>query len=272
MPSKLWKMVLWTMLLMAAGFWFGSICRRMGLAHQLFIIPFRELSRLLLGLLLCMMLLSVLSGMAAVLFRPPWAAGVALSISGFAMWLGWGLTLRNAGLTTLYVLASILYTVLTQRELQQQIRFSVRPVAQNWRSVTVVLLVLAVGSYYLGFYEHVRDKGLDIPDKQMDDVTGEIAAEVVDGTPLSSLRTLREELLQQVQNVLKEQLRRLITRVERFAPPLAAGMLFLLLFAVTWLVWWIPLLVVYVLVPLLISLRVADLATETIEVQRLVFT
>jgi hypothetical protein len=271
MPSKLWKMVLWTILLLAAGFWFGSICRRMGLAHQLLVLPFRELSRLLLWLLLCMMLLSILSGMAAVLFRPPWAACAALSVSGFAMWLGWGLTLRNAGLTTLYVLASFLYTVLTQRDLQQRVHFSVRPVAQNWRLVTVVMLVLAVGSFYLGFYEHVREKGLQIPDSQMDDVTGDIAAEVVDGTPLSTLQTLREELLQQVQNVLKEQLRRLISRVERFVPPLAAGMLFLLLFAVTGLLWWIPLLIVYVLVPLLISLRVAHLATETIRVQRLVF-
>jgi hypothetical protein len=271
MPGKLWKMVLWATLLMAAGFWFGSICRHIGLAHQLHVLRFREFSRLLLWLLLCMMLLNVLSAMAAVLFRPRWAAGVAMGMSGLALWLGWGLTLRNAGLTALYVLASILYTALTQRELQQRVHFSVRPVAYNWRLVTVVLLVLAVGSFYLGFAEHVRDKGLSIPDQHVENLTGEIAAEVVDGTLLSSLQALREELLQQVQSVLKRQVRRLVSKVEPFVPPLAAAVLFLALFAVTWLVWWIPLLIVYVLVPLLISLRVAEMSTETVEVQRLVF-
>jgi hypothetical protein len=272
MPAKPWKMALWATLLLAASFWFGSICRHMGIAHQLLVIPFREFARLLLWLLLCTIVLNVLSGMAVVLFRPQWTAYAAFCISGLALWAGWGFTVRNAGLSLLYVVVGIVYTVLTNYELQQRIRFSVRAVAQNWRLLTVGLILLAVSSFYSGFARHVRDRGSSIVAEQVDGLTSDMAAEVVDGTLLSSLQIVRQELVQQIQSVLKLRVSRLLGRVEPFFPPLAAGILFLALFALTWLIGWVPLLIVYVLVPVLVSLGIAEMATETVDVQRLVFS
>ncbi len=268
MPSKLLKMALLTILLLAAGFGFGIICRRMGFAHQLFVAPFRELLRLMLWLLLSLILVAVVAGMVAVLFRPQWLAFVAFGLSGVALLFGWGLTLRNIALSSLYVLAGVVYTVLTKRDLRQRISFSVRPVAGNWRFVTVVLLLLAVASFYFDFSEDVRDKGVSIPEKQVDDLTTDIAVDVVDGMPLSSLQALRQEGVKQVQRVLKEQLRSLVSKVEPYIPPMVAVLLFLLLFAVTWLLWWVPMLALSVLFAMLIWLRVAEMATETVEVQR----
>ena len=129
MPGKLLKMALLTILPMAAGFRFGIICRRMGFAHQLFVAPFHELLRLMLWLLLSLILVAVVVGMVAVLFRPQWPAFVAFGLSGVALLFGWGLTLRNIALSSLYVLAGVVYTVLTRRDLRQRISFSARPVA-----------------------------------------------------------------------------------------------------------------------------------------------
>jgi len=144
MPSKLLKMALLTILLMAAGFGFGIICRRMGFAHQLFVAPFRELLRLMLWLLLSLILVAVVAGMVAVLFRPQWLAFVAFGLSGVALLFGWGLTLRNVALSSLYVLAGVVYTVLTKRDLRQRLSFSVRPVAEPTLSINLRELVAVV--------------------------------------------------------------------------------------------------------------------------------
>jgi hypothetical protein len=270
MSSKQLRMVLLAILLIAAAFLFGIVCRRMGVAHQLLIPPSRELLRLLLWLLLVLVLMAISAGMVAVLFRPRWPAFVVFGLSGLAMLLGWGPSLRSFGLSLLYVLAGIAYTILTTRDLGQRINFSVRPVGQNWRLMTIVLLLLAVGSFYLGFAEHVRDKGLSVPDQQVDELTAEIAEDVVDETPLSRLEAIRKEGVKQVQRVLKRQVERLLSKVERYIPPVTAVILFSLLFAVTSLLWWVPMLILYGVFPLLTWLRIAEMTTETIEVKRLV--
>jgi uncharacterized membrane protein YjjP (DUF1212 family) len=270
MSSKQLRMVLLAVLLIAAAFLFGIVCRRMGVAHRLLVAPFRELLRLLLWLLLVLVLMAVSAGMVAVLFRPRWPAFVVFGLSGLAMVLGWGTSVRSFGLSSLYVAAGIAYTILTRRDLSQRINFSVRPVGQNWRLMTIVLLLLAVGSFYTGFAEHVRDKGLSVPDQQVDTLTVEIAEEVVDETPLSRLDAVRNEGVRQVQRVLKQQVERLLRKVERYIPPLAAVILFLVLFAVTWLFGWVPTLILFVVLPLLTMLRFAEMTTETVEVKRLV--
>jgi len=102
----------------------------------------------------------------------------------------------------------------------------------------------------------------------VDALTKNIAAHVIEGTPLSSLQALHQEGVKQVQRVLEEQLRSLVSKVEPYIPPVVAVLLFLLLFAVTWLLWWMPMLALSVLFALLIWLRVSEMATETVEVQR----
>jgi hypothetical protein len=270
MSSKQLRMVLLAIVLISVGFLFGLACRRMGVAHQFLIPPSREFLRLLLWLLLVLVLMAAAAGMVAVLFRPRWPAFVAFGLSGLAVLFGWGPSLRSFGLSLLYVLSGMAYITLTKRDLGQRINFSVRPVTQNWRFMTIVLLLLAVGSFYFGFADHVREKGLSVPDQQVDTLTVEIAEEVVDETPLSRLEAVRTEAVQQVQRVLKQQVERLLRKVERHIPPLAAVTLFSLLFAVTWLFGWVPMLILYVVFPLLTVLHFAEMTSETIEVERLV--
>jgi len=254
----------------AAAFWFGTLCRQMGGAHHLLVFPPRGLLRLLLWLILSQLALAVSAGLVAALFRPQELALATLGLSGAALLFGWGVTAPNVLLSSCYVVAASAFNAVTQRELWQRIHFSVRPVAENWRYVSVVLVLLATFSFYNGFSEHVRDEGLAIPERQADDWTGEIAADVVDGMPLSALQMLRQEAVGRVQRVLKGQLQALVRRVERYVPPVLAAMLSLLLLPVTWLLWWVPMLILYVLFAVLLSLGVAQMVTGTIEVQRLV--
>jgi hypothetical protein len=268
--SKHGKTALLAILPIGAGLWFGTLCRHMGRAYQLFLFPPRGLLRLLLWLILSQLALAVTAGLIAVLFRPRQLAFATFGLSGAALLLGWGWTAPNVLFSFFYVVAALAFTAVTQRELWLRIHFSVRPVAENWRYVAIVLLLLVTVSFYNGFSEHVRDKGLAVPERQADDWTGDIATDVVDGIPLSSLQMLRQEAVGRVQRVLKDQLQALVRRIERYIPPVATVMLFLTLLAVTWLLWWVPILILYVLFAVLLSLDVAQMVTETIEVQRLV--
>jgi hypothetical protein len=263
-------MMLFAALLIVAALAFGSMCRRMGLAHRLMWPPFDPLLRLLLLLWLSMVAMAVAAGVVAVLFRPRWVAFASFAASGVALLAGWGWSLPYAALCVLYVAAGAGYTALTQRDLQQRIRFSVRPAAENWRWVMVVLLVLAVGSLYLGFADQVRREGFSLPERPVEDLTAGVAAEVVDATPLSTLQLIRDEGVRQVQRVLRELLERQLRRVEQYIPPLTAVVLFVFLLSLFWLLWWVPMLILALVFPVLTVLGVAQKATETIEVQRLV--
>ncbi len=267
--SRQGRIALLAILPIGAGFWFGTLCRQMGGAHQLLVFPPRGLLRLLLLLILSQLALGISAGLVAALFRPRELALATLGLSGVALLFGWGVTAPNVLFSSVYVLAALTFNAVTQRELWQRIHFSVRPVAENWRYVSVVLVLLVTFSFYNGFSEYVHDKGLAVPERQVDDWTGEIAADVVDGMPLSALQMLRQEAVGRVQSVLKDQLQALVRRVERYVPPFVAVMLCLFLLPVTWLLWWVPMLVLYVLFAVLLSLGVAEMVTGTIEVQRL---
>jgi hypothetical protein len=242
----------------------------MGRAHQLFLFPPRELLRLLLWLILSQLALAVTAGAVAVLFRPRALALATIGLSGVALLLGWGWSVPKALLSSLYAVAAMVFTAVTQRDLWQRIHFSVRPVAENWRYVTVVLVLLVTFSFYSGFTEHLRDKGLALPEPQADDWTADIAEDVVDGISPSALQMLREEAVGRVQRVLNHQLQALANRVGRYIPPFTAIILLLVLQAVTWLLWWVPMLILYVVCAILLSVGVAEIVTETIEVERLV--
>ncbi len=268
--SKHGKIALLATLPIGAGLWFGTLCRQMGRVDQLFLFSPRGLLRLLLWLILSQLALATAAGLVAVLFRPRKLAFVTFALSGAALLLGWGWTAPNVLFSLCYILAAMAFTAVTQRDLWQRIHFSVRPVVENWRYVTIVLVLLVTVSLYNGLSEHLRDQALAFAERQADDWTGDIATDVVDGIPFSSLQMLRQEAIGRVQRVLKDQLQALVHRIERYIPPVAAVMLFLALLAMTWLLWWVPILVLYVLFAVLLSLDVAQMVTETIEVQRLV--
>jgi len=260
------------LLLSATSFGFGAVCHRLGMAYRLFKPPFHELGQLLLLLLAALLCIAAAAGLVSVLLRPWRLASVAFILSGLALLLGWGLQWRNAVLSLLYVLAGLAYTIWTQDELEQRVNFSVQPVAGNWRWVTLVLILLAVCSFYFGFADHVRDKGLSTPEEAVNELTGDVAAEIVDSTPLSRLDVLRQGAVEQVQRVLVGRVRALINRVERYVPPVVAVILFLLLAVLTGLLWWVPMPILWALFALLVALHVAEMATETLEVKRLVLS
>jgi hypothetical protein len=264
------KIALLAVLLMASALAFGIMCSRMAVAYRLLLPPPRPLLRLLLLLWLSMLVMAVAAGMVAVLFRPQWVAYLAFFLSGLALLAGWGWAPSRLALTMLYIAAGALFAALTQRDLQQRVRFSVRPVGDNWRVLMIVLLVLSVASFYLGFAEHVRSEGLTLLERQVEGLTAEVAQEVVSATPLSKLELIRDEGVRQVQRVLRDMLERQLRRVERYVPPFTAIVLFVLLFAVVSFSSWMPMLILAILFPLLTALGVAKWRLETIEVQRLV--
>ena len=158
-------------LLVATAYFFGMICKQVGMAYQLLLFPSRKLLTLLLRLLLALGLMAVTGGIVAALLRPLWVASIAFALSGLALLLGWEVTRQSAALALLYVLAAIAYAAITQGELAERIHFSVRAVTQNQLVLLVALLLVAAGSFYFGCATYISEEGLAIPEKYRDQVS-----------------------------------------------------------------------------------------------------
>jgi len=87
--SRWLKVAFFAALLIGVGYFFGTICRQVGEAHQLVLSPSKEILNLLLWFLLAVGAMSVTAGLVAALVRPVWAAAIAFALSGLSMLLGW---------------------------------------------------------------------------------------------------------------------------------------------------------------------------------------
>jgi hypothetical protein len=103
--NKWLKMASLAALLIGTGYFFGTICRQIGLAYELILAPSRELINLLLQFLLALIAMGITAGLVATLLRPIWAGVFAFILSGLAILLGWQVTTGNSILLVLiYVL------------------------------------------------------------------------------------------------------------------------------------------------------------------------
>jgi len=95
MSNKWLKFTFFTILLIGAGYFFGTICRQISQAYALILSPSGELLNLLLWLLIALGGLMVAAGLVAALLRPLWIGIVAIILSGLAMLLGWQVTVGS---------------------------------------------------------------------------------------------------------------------------------------------------------------------------------
>ena len=271
MLAKCIKIILLAVPLMVAAYFFGTVCQRMGGSYQLVLFPSRGFLVLLLWLLFAVGTVAVTAGIVAVLLRPWWVAFVAFGLSGAAMLLGWEISWRNMILTALYILGGAAYAAATQSELKQRIKFSVRPVAEGQSILLAVLLVVALGSLYFASAEQIRREGFSLPERYMNRLTEEVAKQLATKVPAGLREAVLREVKQQLGRVQDDMLQR-VKRFERFIPVALALSLFTSLWTITRFLSWLPALILSVVFPLLRTVRIAKMTTETMEVSRLVLS
>ncbi|MFQ6001325.1 MAG: hypothetical protein ACE5LG_06610 [Anaerolineae bacterium] len=273
--GKVLKMALFTVLLIAASWFFGLWCGRVGQAYTLFFQPGREILTLVLWLLLAMVVVAVTAGLVAALLRPLWVAVVAFALSALAMIFGWQVGIGPALFGLLYFVASLLYTRGVAGELNDRLRFSVEPVSRGFSLLFMALALVACGSLYLGYAAHIEKEGFTFPPAFKEMMTKmtiipmrEAIEARTDLTPQEKERALAE-IEEGFEEMWMEPLEEMIRPYERFIPAAVAVGTFMTLETILGLLSWIPGLILAMIFLLLRITSITKVVTETREVERL---
>jgi ABC-type multidrug transport system fused ATPase/permease subunit len=275
MVSKWLKVAVLAFLLMGAGYFFGAVCKQIGQAYELLLFPSGELLNLLLWFLLAWGSVAVTAGLVAALVRPVWVGIIVFVLSGLAMLLGWQVATINAILVLVYALFAALYAVGVARELDERVRFSVRPIGEGQGMLLMALVLVACGSLYVGVAAHIEREGFSIPEpyiemfvEQMERRT--VASMSEEEREAPEFEAHMAELRDGIRRNVNELFEHTLKPYEWLIPLAVAVGLFMSLLTITRLLNWIPTVVLSAVFPLLTALGVTRVVSETREVHRLV--
>jgi len=273
MSNKWMKFIFFTILLIGAGYFFGTICRQIGQAYNLILSPSKELLYLLFWLLLSLGGLMVASGLLVALLRPLWIDVIAFILSGLAMLLGWRqVTIDNGILILAYLLVAFLYTFMVSRELNERIRFSVRPISEGQNILLMILILVICGSLYFGYAAHIEQEGFAPPQFYikmfMEQMEKQIGARVSAKERQEVITQFRKEF----QHTVDEFFENTVKPYEKYIPLAIIVVLFMPLVTITRLLVWVPTLLMSIIFSLLKAMGIVKLISETWEVQRLVIS
>ena len=186
------------------------------------------------------------------------------------MLLGWHMTPGSGILILVYLLAASFYAVGVARELNERIRFSVRPISEGQGMFLTALILVACGSLYFGCAAHIEQEGFSIPkfyiERFMKPIEKQIEAQVPAGERQEAVAGFRK----QFQRAVDEFLERTVKPYEQFIPIAVAASLFMPLVTISRLLAWVPAMFLSVVFSLLKALGVIKVVSETRKVQTLV--
>ena len=273
MSNKWLKFTFFTILLIGAGYFFGTICRQIGQAYDLILSPSGELLNLLLWLLLALGGLMVAAGLVAALLRPLWIGIMAFSLSGLAILLGWRqMTVGNGILILVYLLVAFFYTVVVARELNERIRFSVRPISEGQNILLMVLILVICGSLYFGCAAHIEQEGFTPPQFYIKMFMEQMEKQIEARVPAKERQEVITQFRKEFQHTVDEFFESTVKPYKRFIPLAIAAALFMPLVTITRLLVLVPTVFMSILFSLLKILGVVKLISESREVQRLIIS
>lgn len=273
--AKWLKAALFTVLLIGAVYFFGTVCREVGRAYELLLPPsVGELLGLAIGLLLALGAMAVTAGLVAALLRPVWVGIIAFALSGLVMILPLGLNMRSGILALVYFLASLLYIREVAEGLNERLRFSVKPISDSQTLLLTVLIGVACASFYFGYAAHIEREGFTIPPAATDMiwermVMGMVKEGMEPELPASEREAILSKAREEFEREFIGKMESAIEPYEKYIPiSLAVWVLMFFVTAIRF-VSWIPVLFLQLLFSLLTHLGVIEVVIETREVQRL---
>jgi hypothetical protein len=198
------KSVVFAVLLIAASYYFSGVCERIGQEYGLIISLSREILGLALRLFLAMGTVAITAGLVAALVRPLWACFIVFGLSALAMLLGWELKASSGVLTAVYFIASLFYAGRIARELNDRLRFSVKPISQSQSTLLTALLIVACGSFYFGYAAEIRREGFSIPPALVEVLVGRMEKEIINLLPADLEQAAVAQFRQRLEGVLNE--------------------------------------------------------------------
>ena len=201
------KIVFFAVLLIAASYFFGDVCERIGQGYELILSPSGETLDLALRLLLAMGAVAITAGLVAALVRPRWACFLVFALSALAMLLGWELKASGGVLTAVYFVASLIYVERIARELDDRLRFSVRPISQSQSILFMTLIIVACGSFHFGYAAEIEREGFSIPPALIE--------MVVERTEKEAIRLLPADVGEAAVAGFRDQFERVLDEMEK---------------------------------------------------------
>jgi len=201
------KIVFFAFLLIAASYYFGDVCERIGQGYDLILFPSEEILGLVIRFFLALGAVAITAGLVATLVRPLWACFLVFALSALAMLLGWELKASGGVLTAVYFIASLIYVERIARELNDRLRFSVRPISQSQPILITALLIVACGSFYFGYAAEIEREGFSIPPALIE--------MVVERTEKEALRLLPADVGEAAVDGFRDQFERVLDEMEK---------------------------------------------------------
>jgi MFS family permease len=263
------KYLIFIVLMIGAGYFFGTICKQIGEADQLLLTPSIDLLYLLLWFLLSLGVMLLCAGLVAALLRPLWIAVIAFVLSGLAILLGWQISVTSAVLVLIFVIIGAVYASNIMKGLNKQIDFSVRPISQNQNLLLLGLILVACGSLFLGFREYVTREGLTIPDRYIELLMEPMENQLVLRTPEEGRQEMVIQFREEFRSFMDGFFDQTVKPYERYIPLIVSVGLFFSLYTITNLLTWLPTLFTQAILMFLTSIGVAQFVIETREVRRL---
>lgn len=267
--SKWLKGIFFAVFLIGAGYFFGTILRQISQAYELMLSPSWELLNLLLWFLLALGIVAVTSGLVAALVRPVWVGIIVFALSGLAMLLGWQVTVGSGILALVYLIAASFYAVGVARELNERIKFSIRPIGRSQGMLLMALVLVACGSLYFGCATYIEREGFLIPEFYMEMLMKQVEKQIEARVPAKERRQVMAEFRKEFQRGVDEFFESKVKPYEKFIPLAIAISLFMTLVTITRLLGWVPTVFLSIIFPLLKALGVIKIVSETREVERL---
>ncbi len=270
--SKWFKISFFIILLIGTGYFFGTICKQIEKSYGLILTPSKELLILLFWFLGALFAVMISSGLVAALVKPIWVGIIAFALSGLAMLLGWKVSIINCILVIVYFLIAIFYTISIDKELNQRIKFSVRPISEGQALLSMVLILIVCGSLYFGYSAHIKEEGFSIPEFYIEKLQEQMEKRMIgEQLPVSQRQLAIAKFREEFQNLINDLTER-IKSYEKFIPIAISLSLFMPLVTITRLLFWIPIGILSIIFPLLQAMGVTKVVSETKEVQRLVIS
>jgi len=140
--DRIVKIVIFMILLVAASYFFGTLCHRVsGIGDDIFAFTARNL-RLFIELLVSIGIMAIAAGLVAVLVRPFWTCIVTFALSSLTIFLVWQFSTASIVAVVLYFLVGLLYCRGVSRGLEERIKFSPRAISENQTILFIILIVV----------------------------------------------------------------------------------------------------------------------------------
>jgi len=268
------KSAVFLALLAAAGLLLGTVCKRVYQNNAVLFSPGRELLHLALWAFGAILLFAAAAGLVAALVRPLWLVILGFALTAAIIVVAWKISLVTVILGLVFIALAAIYARAVSRELDSRLDFSVRPLAEEQKTLLFVLALLVSVSFALGYAADARQRGYVIPPayKQFtaDLMLQAIKAQV--GGALDLIPGMEAAMTAEFTRSLDQFWVEIEAKVKPYVPyiPVAlAVLLFWILESLLGLVSWIPTLLLSMIFPLLSALGVTHTLSKTKEARRL---